>query len=172
MRSPLHRTTVVATLGGVAAALLAPPSPASAATNPHAAPRYQTTFPVPQKVLPAGIAPGTPRPDWDLCDQPGSLYLDLSFPSPTKYAPFISEWNTFGYTNVRAAAVAGYYYNPAAPANPSQPWPAYVSCAVSGLVTVPTGHTSVRLSVTMTDISNQPVRVVLSVMVNEHVRVV
>lgn len=153
----MQHKTIIATAAVATAALLALAAPASGAPKPRANPQDQTTFAVPARVLPGGIAPGTPRPDWDVCDQPGSLYLDLSFiPRSLNVYP---QWNTFGYTSVRAAAVAGYYYNPAAPANPSQPWPAYVSCAVSGLVTVPTGHTSVRLSVTMTDISNQPVRV-------------
>ena len=151
----MHKTTVATTVGVAAAALLALTTPASA--KPHANPQGRTTFAVPARVLPGGIAPGTPRPDWDVCDQPGSLYLDAAFPTP---GPNVyPQWNTFHYTSVRAATAAGYFYNPTAPANPSQPWPAYVSCTVSGPITVPTGHIPVRLSVTITDISSQAVRV-------------
>ena len=154
----MHRTTVVATMGAAAAALLALAAPATAATKPAAAaaePRpYDTTFPVPAKVLPGGIAPGTPREDWDLCDGPGSLYQD-SGANPVR-SPL---WYTMLVSPLKVLQ-DNYAYAPRwGTANPSQPWPAYVTCTATGPVTVPSGHTPVRLSVTITDISNQAVRV-------------
>jgi len=150
---------MIVAVGSVATALVALAAPAGAASKPHAAQRSQAGFSVPTRLLPGGIAPGTPREDWDRCDQPYSLYLDSAFISPSKYAPFVNEWETFGLTSVKAALSNGTYYAPGAAQNPRQPWPAYVACTVSGPVTVPDGHVPVRFGVTITDVSPQTVQV-------------
>jgi hypothetical protein len=130
------------------AGAVGPASGASAAASP---PATTYTFPVPTRVLPGGIAPGTPRVDWDLCDKPGALGGDTD--TFNKY-----EFSVFYFSSLKALQDE-YLYEPGAPADPYQPWPAYVTCTVTGPMTVPSLRTTFRYAATITNVSGETVSV-------------